>query len=120
MGIPLSQLENVVNQCLFHLCNVHQAAMDQGLTVNIDTVDFQVELIYKEEGLQLSSITHSPTRLSTSETPETVERSTQEVGPSQSTRRDSSQDQSDSAQTGNSESRITRGTGSITTNRHTT
>jgi hypothetical protein len=83
MALLLDDLSKVVSATIRQLSQSRADLLtNDQLGVRIEAVDFQVNLIAPDglEALQISSITAMPTRISSTETPETVETSTQEVG----------------------------------------
>jgi hypothetical protein len=104
MALELKDLANIVSATIRQLANSRGDLLTRDqISISIDEVQFQVQLIAPNGvgAIELAQITATPTRISTTETPETVEVSTQQVGAQvnrvvdQATKQASSTQQSD-------------------------
>jgi hypothetical protein len=121
MPLELKDLKSVVLGSIRQLANVKSELLTQdSFTVDIDQIDFQVNLIAPNGvgALELTNITATPRRISTTETPETVEVSTQDVGAQTNRVTDTSNKESIADQAGNNETTQFYGRETISTTTH--
>lgn len=83
MPLPVENLDAALVSIVRQIGNAHTILLrENNIGINITEIDVTANLIAVggKDSLQLTNISATPTRISSTETPETVETSTQQVG----------------------------------------